>query len=60
MGIDQQIRCLMNEIKRRKRKYPKLVETGIMTEADSLYEIQTMQAALETLTQLKGMVNRVL
>jgi phage gp45-like len=60
MGIDQQIRCLANEVKRRKKNYPKLVGKGLMTEVDASYEIQAMQAALETLTQLKGMVQRVI
>lgn len=60
MGLNQQIICLANEIKRRKRKYPGLVEKGYMTEQDATYEIAAMQAAMETLSQLKGIAERSL
>lgn len=60
MGLNQQIICLSNEIKRRKKKYPALVEKGYMTEQDAVYEIAAMQAAMETLSQLKGIAERSL
>jgi hypothetical protein len=59
MGLNQQIICLANEVKRRKKKYPVMIEKGVISEQDAGYEIAAMQAALETLTQLKGIAARV-
>ena len=57
-SIDLQIKCLSKEIRRRKAKFPKIVADGKMNSEDAALEIQTMQDALETLTQLKGLVLR--
>lgn len=54
--IDQQITCLSEEVKRRKFVLPKLVESGRMTEEKATHEIEVMRQALQTLTQLRGMV----
>lgn len=59
MGLNQQIVCLTNELKRRKKRYPAMVEKGIMSEKDASYEIAAMLAALETLTQLKGIAGKL-
>ncbi len=59
MGLNQQIICLTNEIKRRKKKYPVMVEKGILSEQEASYEIAAMHAALETLTQLKGIAGKI-
>ena len=54
--IDQQIRCLAQEIDRRKSAYPVLIKQGRFTEEKATYEIEVMRKALQTLTQLKGIV----
>lgn len=56
ISIDMQIKCLSNEIERRKKTFPKLIEVGRITEEKALVEIETMRAAYQTLTQLKGLV----
>lgn len=58
MGIDDQIACLAAEVKRRKRVFPALIEKGRMASDTSALEIAKMQAALETLTQLRGLVRK--
>lgn len=54
--IDMQIKCLSNEIERRKKVFPKLIEARRITEEKALVEIEAMRAAYQTLTQLKGLV----
>lgn len=55
--IDRQIQCLKDELRRRKFTFPKLVESGKMQQDTSLLELATMQAAMETLTALRGLVS---
>jgi hypothetical protein len=54
--IDQQIKCLAKEVKRRKKVFPALIEQGRLTDENATIEIVTMQQALQTLTQLRGLV----
>lgn len=53
--IDQQIRCLAKEIERRKKVFPVLIEQGRFSEEMATSEIATMQQAMQTLTQLRGL-----
>lgn len=57
ISIDLQIKCLSNEIERRERTFPRLIESGRITEEKALAEIETMRAVYQTLTQLKGLVH---
>ena len=57
MNIDTKIECLKREIKRRKKFYPYMVKDEKLTQEEADFETATMQAILETLTQLKGMVS---
>ena len=54
MNIDTKIECVKREIKRRKKFYPKLVESGKFNQEWADAEITAMQAVLETLTNMKG------
>ena len=56
MHIDTKIKCVKQEVKRRKRYYPYLIENGKLTQEEADQEIQTMLSVVETLTQLKGIV----
>ena len=53
--IDQQIRCLAKEIELRKKVFPALIEQGRFSEEMATSEIATMQQAMQTLTQLRGL-----
>ena len=57
MNIDSQIKCLKREIDRRKEVFPKLIESGRIRQDTADLEIESMRAAYQTLTQLKGLVN---
>ena len=54
MNIETKIDCVKREIKRRKKFYPKLVEEGKFEQEWADIELATMQAVLETLTNMKG------
>jgi len=54
MHIDSKIECVKREIKRRKKFYPKLVEDGKFEQEWADLELASMQAVLETLTNIKG------
>ena len=56
MTIDIKIECVRREIRRRKKYYPVLVDEGKMTKEETDQELATMQAVMETLTQLKSIV----
>jgi len=56
MHIDTKIKCIKGEIQRRKKTYPKLVEIGRISQEQADREIETMRHVLQTLTQLKGMI----
>lgn len=56
MNIDQQIKCLSREVERRKKVFPTLIEQGRFSEEMATSEIATMQQAMQTLTQLRGLV----
>lgn len=57
MNIDVKISCIKREIKRRKKFYSELVKNGKMEKDYAAIEIATMQSVLETLTQLKGIID---
>lgn len=56
--IERQIACAKKELKRRKRVFPYLIESGKLTEDEATAEIALMLDIYETLTQLKGLVLR--
>lgn len=56
-NIDTKIYCAKREINRRKRVYQYMVKDEKLTQEEADFEIAAMQAILETLTQLKGMVS---
>ena len=56
MNLDAQIACLKNEVSRRKDIYPHLVKSGKMSEDCAELEIIKMEAAFQTLSQLKGIL----
>ena len=56
--IEQQIACVKREIKRRKKIFPYLIESGKLTEDEATAELSLMHDIYETLTQLKGLVLR--
>lgn len=58
MTLDDQINCIKREIKRRKKFYPLMVRDGKLTQDEANLELCTIQAALETLTQLKGLLSK--
>jgi len=56
MKIDGQIKCVKDEIKRREKIFPKLIENGKLDKNKAFIEIGIMKQVFETLTQLKGIV----
>jgi hypothetical protein len=56
MHINTKIKCIKNELKRRKKCYPMIVENGKMDQEYADQEIEIMSQVLQTLTQLKGMI----
>jgi len=58
ISLKQKIKCVNDEVKRRKHYYPKLVESGRMPQDKADLEIITMQETLQLLTQLKGMTDQ--
>ncbi len=56
MNIDSQIACVKAEVRRRKVVFPILVEKGKMDSSEAILQQHLMQTVLETLTQLKGIV----
>lgn len=58
MNIDEQIICVKREVNRRKKHYPRMAEEGKLPKDMAAAETARMQAVLETLTQLKGLVGR--
>lgn len=56
VSLGDQIECLAREYRRRKRVLPMLVEQGKMTPEQATHELAAIQAARQTLTQLKGLV----
>ena len=54
--LDQRIACVKREIDRREKIYPRLVESGKLTEDESVSELSTMKDVYETLTQLRGIL----
>lgn len=55
--INQRIAFMIDEIKRKKRLLPHLIEEGKVTDDESVYILNTMTEILETLTQIKGIAN---
>ena len=58
VSIELQIQCVKKELKRRKKIFPALVESGKLNQDYSDLELSKMQDVLETLTQLKGLLRR--
>lgn len=58
VSIDLQIKCVKAELKRRKKVFPYLIESEKLKQDEADLEISKMQDVLETLTQLKGLVER--
>lgn len=54
IALDKQIACVRREIALRKNVYPKLVARGVKTQEFVEYEIQAMEAVLETLRRLNA------
>ena len=57
MNIDTKINCVKAEIKRRKKFYPSLVEKEKLTRRQADQNIEEMLSVLQTLTQLKSIVD---
>jgi hypothetical protein len=56
MTIKERIDCVKRELDRRKRFFPRYVEMEKMSDKTAGYEIACMESVLQTLTQLKGIV----
>lgn len=56
ISINDQITCLEMEVKRRKTIFPRLIEEGKISKEKAFMEIETMHTALQTLTQLRGII----
>lgn len=51
-SLEDQIVCVQREIRMRERNYPKWVENGRMTQAQSDKQLGTMRDVLETLKKI--------
>lgn len=58
ISLERQIKCVRAEVKRRKKIFPYLVEDKKISQETADLGIASMQDVLETLTQLKGLVER--
>jgi hypothetical protein len=56
--LEDQIECLTRELRRRKKRFPALVEEGSMTSEQAAAELARMDAARQTLTQLLGLLGK--
>ena len=54
ISISQQIAAVQREIEKRKRVYPRLVWKGDMRKVEADYQIEAMQAVLQTLEWVKN------
>jgi hypothetical protein len=54
MSIDAQIRCVVCELERRDRIYPRLVRQGKMHPVAMGHELGAMRAVLETLERVQS------
>ncbi len=52
ISIQRQIECIERELKMRRRVFPRLVNSGKMTESGAEDEILTMEAVKESLSKL--------
>lgn len=57
VSLDQQIKCLKNELKRREKTFPRLVKDGCFSEEWATHQIECMRAAYQTMSQLRGMLS---
>lgn len=55
MTIHQQIAWLVSQIRHMKTAHPKLVQSGRLAETDATHRMACASAALQTLTQLRGL-----
>lgn len=53
-NLDAQIRCIEQELARRRRTYPRLLQDGSMTQHLAAHELLTMQEVLQTLQVLRA------
>lgn len=58
MNLDTQINVLKSEIRRRKKFDVHLIESGKMSKEELEYQRAALEAALQTLTQLKGIAEK--
>lgn len=49
VSIEEQIECVRREVRMREQVYPRLIESGKMTESQASRELDAMRAALLTL-----------
>lgn len=56
ISIDEQIKCVEREMSRRRHYLPELVAKEKLSDELATAEIARMQAVLETLTQLRGLI----
>lgn len=53
-NLDAQIRCIEQELARRRRTFPLLLKDGTLTQHMAAHELLTMEAVLETLQTLRA------
>lgn len=56
VALAEQVDCLARELRRRRKVFPALVESGRMTADEAAAELARMDAARQTLSQLLGLV----
>lgn len=55
-SLNEQVKCLEEEIKRREHVYPMLIEKDMVSKSHADMEIETMRSAYRTLFQLAQIV----
>ena len=57
--LQQQIECVAQEIRKRRRYYPGLVDRGVMKQEEAGYQVVTLEAVLETLQVQQRTLQRI-
>ena len=52
-SLDAQIRCIEQELRRRRRTFPRQLTEGTLTQHLAAHELLTMEAVLDTLQALR-------
>lgn len=60
MTLGEQIKAVEREIGYRKRVYPKWVEAGRLNQIEANYQIEVMEAVLNSLVQLNNFKNSLI